>query len=244
HNHYGPTETHAATALTIAPEGEIPTLPSIGYPLANEFIYIVDKQYHLNPIGIAGQLIIGGAQVGRGYLNQPSLTAERFTKSFSGVQGAAFQKSPLAVGDMVYETGDLARWLEDGKIEFLGRIDSQVKVRGFRVELGEIESLMLGHPDVKEAAVVIKSGDVLCAYFVSGREMRAAELTGYLSGTLPDYMVPAYFVPMGVIPLNVNGKVDRSALPEPQLDVGVEFVAPGNPLEIKLAELWAEVLEV
>ncbi|MCP5104179.1 MAG: AMP-binding protein, partial [bacterium] len=251
HNHYGPAETHVVTALTLDSRGEIPGIPSIGEPLMNTRICIVNSAFHLQPVGIAGELVIGGIQVGRGYMNNPELTAERFlNKSFSGVQGAVFQKNPWPPEACFYRTGDLARFLPDGTIEFLGRIDHQVKIRGFRVEPGEIENRLLDIHGVKESVVVAgkdrKGEKYLCAYIVPEGEAatNTSVIRSMLAGVLPDYMVPAYFVPMEKIPLTVNGKVNRSALPGPELEIGEDFAAPGDMVEMKLAELWSRVLGV
>jgi tyrocidine synthetase-3 len=242
HNHYGPTETHIATALAMEPRSEIPVLPSIGKPLSNTCIYIVDKEFLPRPIGMAGELFIGGIQVGRGYLNRPELTAERFINNRSYMSHMSY----------IYQTGDLARWLADGTIEFLGRIDTQVKIRGFRVELGEIESHLLSHETIEDAVVIERNdspgaGDqYLCAYIaaVGGTENvpDSKELKEYLSQRLPDYMVPSFFVPLERIPITPNGKVDRKALPKPDIDVEESYIAPGNREEEGLAEIWSEVL--
>jgi iturin family lipopeptide synthetase B len=288
HNHYGPSETHVVTTLTIDPRGNIPSLPSIGKPVANTRIYIMDKYAHLLPVGIPGELYIGGIQVGRGYLNKPELTAEKFDHdlwdyqdyqdnyiSLEGTRGLAplskkvpyksYKHLPIPPfpHSPIYITGDLARWLNDGNIEFLGRIDHQVKIRGFRVEKGEIEKQLLNHHQVKEAVVEVKTdenGDkYLCAYVVPGTTPGAGsmeseprkddsdglpDLRNYLSGKLPDYMIPAHFVFMENIPLTPNGKVNRKALPEPGIDLRGNYRAPGNKLEEKLVEIWSEVLGI
>ncbi len=235
HNHYGPSETHVVTTLTIDPGGDIPELPSIGKPILNTGIYIMDKSNHLLPVGAAGELWIGGVQVGRGYLNRPELTAEKFNR---------FYKSYRSY--ILYKTGDLARWLNDGNIEFLGRFDHQVKIRGFRVELGEIGARLVNHQDIKEAVVIPKTGKngdrYLCAYIVSSREFPVSELRAFLVKYLPDYMIPSYFVQLEKIPLTPNGKIDRRALPETELKVGDNYTAPRNEIEKKLVEIWSEVL--
>ncbi|MCX6578639.1 MAG: amino acid adenylation domain-containing protein [Candidatus Aminicenantes bacterium] len=241
HNHYGPSETHVVTTLTIDPGGDIPELPSIGKPIRNTGIYIMDKSNHLLPVGAAGELWIGGVQVGRGYLNRPELTAEKFIDfHHSSFDLPRIQHSNL------YSTGDLARWLNDGNIEFLGRFDHQVKIRGFRVELGEIGARLVNHQDIKEAVVIPKTGKngdrYLCAYIVSSREFTVSELRKYLVKYLPDYMIPSYFVQLEKIPLTPNGKIDRRALPETALNVGDNYTAPGNEIEKKLVGIWSEVL--
>jgi acyl carrier protein len=250
HNHYGPSEAHVVTALTLDPAEEIPELPSIGKPVSNTAIYILDKYGCLQPVGIPGELYIEGVQVGRGYLNNPELTAQKFL-----YRTDRFYRSYRSYKSYIlYKTGDLARWLADGNIEFLGRIDYQVKIRGFRIEPGEIETQILNHRDVKEAVVVPrenKPGDkYLCAYIVPTspgvfeKTPGITELKRYLSGKLPDYMVPSYFIRLEKIPLTGSGKVDRKALPEPGLKAGDNYAAPQNKIEEKLVKLWSEILDV
>ena len=270
HNHYGPSEAHVVTASTLNPRGEIPDRPSIGQPLSNTGIYIMDKSMHLMPINAAGELAITGVQVGRGYLNRLELTAERFgpqitlstqineinktkiNKSFAGVKGGLFQKPPL----VVYKTGDLARWLNNGTIEFLGRIDHQVKIRGFRIELGEIESRLLNHESVKEAAVIdfeLPSGDrALCAYIAPNLEILKEkkedfirQLREYLQEKLPAYMVPASLTVLDAIPLLPNQKVNRKALPKPEVqEMYGRYEAPRTEVEKDLVNIWAELLGI
>ncbi|HLP59996.1 MAG TPA: condensation domain-containing protein, partial [Candidatus Deferrimicrobium sp.] len=211
--------------------GSIP----IGKPLSNIEVYILDKCAQVQPVGVAGEMYVGGAGGARGYLNRPELTTEKFYRSYRSYRS-----------NILYKTGDLARWLSDGNIEFLGRIDYQVKVRGFRVEPGEIENRLLKHPRIKEAIVLVqeeKSGDkYLCAYVVSDGEYGISELREYLSLELPDYMIPSYFVPLDKIPQTPSGKVDRRALPKPGLNAGGNYTAPRNKIEKKLVELWAGIL--
>ena len=239
HNHYGPTETHVVTSFTVDPSGEIPALPPIGKPLANTLIYILDRYLDLQPIGLVGELCIGGIQVGRGYLNNPELTFEKFIFNRSDRSNKTY---------ILYKTGDLARWLPDGNIEYLGRIDHQVKIRGFRIEPGEIETQLLDFNGI-EAAVVVPGEDekddkYLCAYIVAPIDIRVEKLRGFLLGRMPDYMIPAYFVPVEKIPLTHNGKLDIKALPVPKLTVGKDCIRPRNSLEEKLAEIWADVLSL
>jgi amino acid adenylation domain-containing protein len=257
HNHYGPAETHVVTTYTFAPDGDIPEFPPIGRPITNTEIYILDPHNNLVPIGLSGELYIAGAAVGRGYLNRPELTYEKLLR---GVQGGGFlEKSPPG-RRRLYRTGDLGRWLPDPAargayiIEFLGRIDQQVKVRGFRIELGEIERHLMNAPGIKEAVVIDgedAGGDrFLCAYYVPDTGEPAApgnvpdqtDLRDYLSHVLPDFMVPSYFVPIGRIPLTTNGKVNRKALPLPQMKTGVSYAPPTNEIEKKLLKIWSEVL--
>jgi thioesterase domain-containing protein/acyl carrier protein len=209
----------------------------IGEPLDNTKVYILDRCEKLVPVGVAGELCIGGDGVARGYLNNVELTADRF------------KINPFSEGELFYQSGDLCRWLFNGNIEFLGRIDHQVKIRGYRIELGEIESQLLYHPEVQEAVVLARGNEegekYLCAYLIAGSREQGAgggELREYLSRTLPDYMIPSYFVFLETLPLTPNGKLDRRALPAPALISGSEYVAPGDEIEKKLAVIWAEVL--
>jgi acyl carrier protein len=218
------------------------TVP-IGRPIANTQVYLLDSQLRPVPLGVAGELYIGGVQLARGYLARPALTAERFLPD-------PFSSEP---GARLYRTGDLARYLPSGDIEFLGRIDHQVKVRGFRIELGEVEAALLHHEAVREAVVVARetsTGDKqLVAYVVTspGADGAAApgELRDSLRRSLPDYMVPAHFVPLDALPLTPNGKVDRKALPAPAADAGAarDYEPPRTPAEELLAGIWGELLE-
>ena len=244
HNHYGPSESHVVTAHSLSCPVDWPTLPPIGRPIANTQIYILDQNLQVAPIGVPGQLCIGGLSLSRGYLNQPSLTAEKFFPNPFGVEA----------GRRLYLTGDLARYQYDGNIEFLGRIDNQVKIRGFRVELGEIEARLVGHPRVHEAVVVaredVKGGRKLIGYVVPvsmSSEDLAHELRSYLKNSLPDYMVPATFVTMEALPQTPSGKIDRRALAaveDSESSVNEQYEAPRGPTEEKLAEIWGAVLRI
>jgi amino acid adenylation domain-containing protein len=236
HNLYGPTEaTVDVSYFNCSCDGELEIVP-IGKPIDNISLYIVDQGMKLQPIGVAGELCIGGDGLARGYLNRPELTGDRFVCN------------PFIAGGRMYRTGDLARWLPDGNIEYLGRIDHQVKIRGFRIELGEIENRLVKHEAIKEAVVIAKEdgngAKYLCAYLVAGRELTVKELREYLGQELPEYMVPSYFVQLDRLPLTPNGKIDRKALPQPEgnIQTGVEYVAPSNATEEKLAKIWREVL--
>jgi amino acid adenylation domain-containing protein len=238
-NAYGPTEcsddvTHHR--VTTDP-GAAPRIP-IGRPLLNLRLYVLDRSLHPLPVGVAGELFVGGIGVGRGYLGEPARTAEAFVPDpFAGEPGAR-----------LYLTGDLGRWLPDGALEFLGRVDHQVKVRGFRVELGEIEAALAAHPGVRQAVVSPTPWGHLAGYVVprTGSVMDADALRGFLAARLPDYMVPAVFVEMAELPLTPNGKVDRKALPVPAvtgLPSGAGYVAPRTPVEEVVAGIWADVLD-
>ncbi|UCH93753.1 MAG: amino acid adenylation domain-containing protein [Candidatus Aminicenantes bacterium] len=236
-NGYGPTEnTTFSTTFLISRvyEERIP----IGAPISNSTAYIVDRLNKLLlPIGVPGELCVGGDGVARGYLNSPELTKKKFLEN------------PFNKGKKLYRTGDTARWLPDGNIEFLGRIDHQVKIRGYRIESGEIERQLLNHTEIREVMILAEtdeSGDkYLCAYIVSNSEKPApAEFREYLSGHLPDYMIPSYFVFINNIPLTPNGKIDRKALPEPELKKEAQYAPPRDEVEKKMVDLWSEVLGV
>ncbi|MCK4260471.1 MAG: amino acid adenylation domain-containing protein [Halanaerobiales bacterium] len=243
-NEYGPTENSVISTIKRNLDSE--SIITIGKPIANTQIYVVDKNLRLLPIGVSGEMCLGGQGLARGYLNNPELTAEKFVLN-------PFQHN--IPGEIMYRTGDLARWLHDGNIEFLGRIDHQVKIRGFRIELGEIENCLMNYENIKEVVVIDRKDEngnkYLCAYIVARREINGIELTSkklreYLSKNLPDYMIPSYFVQLKKIPLNKNGKLDRKALSEPEGNIrtGVAYEAPRNEVEEKLASIWMEVLAV
>ncbi len=235
-NEYGPTET-TMVALRHHVSGDdlsLPRLP-VGRPVANTHVYILDWTQNLAPLGVAGEMYIGGAGVARGYLNNDALTAERFLRS------------AYVQGERLYKTGDVARWRPDGTVDFLGRADSQVKIRGFRIELGEIEAALLRHPAVAEAAVVVVAeGDYkrLCAYVVARADVTSGELRSFLARALPSYMVPAAVVPLSALPVTTSGKIDRKRLPEPVFDEAGAQDAPGTEAEAKLIQLWSDVLKV
>ncbi len=242
-NLYGPTETtiwSATYPVTATAAGPMP----IGRPIANTQIYLLDRRLQPVPIGVSGELYIGGAGVTRGYVNRPELTAERFVPD----------PFCIGLGRRLYRTGDLARYRLDGELEYLGRLDHQVKLRGYRIELGEIEAVLSQHPGVREAVVVAREdtpGDKhLVAYVVPRTEpaLAGSDLRGYLTGKLPEYMTPSVFVPLDALPLTLNGKVDRKALPtpsdSPQLQPGQTYVAPRDPVEAAMTMIWEDVLRV
>lgn len=243
-NEYGPTETVVGCCVYQVPQDGVPESGSvpIGRPIANTQLYLLDSHLQPVPIGVPGELYIGGAGVARGYLNRPDLTAASFVPN-------PFSTRP---GARLYKTGDLARYLPDGNLEFLGRIDHQVKIRGFRIELGEIEAVLKQHPAVQEAAAAVREdtpGDKrLVAYVVPKNQPPAAdELQKFLGHKLPDYMLPSAVVPMESLPLSANGKVNRRALPAPdqaQMRQGKTYAAPGDALEQQLAQIWADILNV
>ncbi|HEX8117761.1 MAG TPA: amino acid adenylation domain-containing protein, partial [Pyrinomonadaceae bacterium] len=243
HNLYGPTEAAVdVTAWACEPGDEHLSVP-IGRPIANTQIYLLDKNYRPVPVGVTGELYIGGVQLARGYHARPALTAEKFIPA------------PLSAepGARLYRTGDLARFLPGGEIEYLGRIDHQVKIRGFRIELGEIEAALNAHPAVREAIVLAREdapGEKrLVAYVVlgEGKAPSNSEFRQALKEHLPEYMIPSQFVVLDELPLTPNGKVDRRALPAPDRgrpSLERAFVAPRTPAEGMLASVWAEVLGV
>ncbi|NOQ24220.1 MAG: amino acid adenylation domain-containing protein [Bacteroidales bacterium] len=233
-NGYGPTEnTTFSTTFNIDKEYES-NIP-IGKPISNSMAYIFDKSNRLQAVGVSGELLVGGDGLAREYLNNPELTREKFIEN------------PYKEGERLYRTGDLARWLPDGNIEFLGRIDQQVKIRGFRIELGEIENVLQKQQSINESVVLAReeNGDkYLCAYLVTDENFKEDEIRTYLSVRLPDYMIPSYFVELDKIPLTSNGKVNRKALPSPEIKAGDDYVAPSNAIEEKLVEIWSEVLKI
>jgi amino acid adenylation domain-containing protein len=244
-NHYGPTETTVGSLTYGLAEDDsykrVSSTVPIGRPAANAEAYILDKHLTPVPVGVAGELYIGGAGVARGYLNQPEQTAQRFIPNpFSGGANAR-----------LYKTGDLARYLPDGDAEFIGRVDYQVKVRGFRIEPGEIEAALARHPAVRQSVVTAREsqpGDIrLVAYIVPALALDLAELREFLRAELSDYMMPSHFVMMKAMPLTPNGKVDRRALPAPeQAQAGMErtYLAPRTPIEEAVAKIWAALLRV
>jgi len=226
-NMYGPTETTVWSAARRVAHEEEGTSIAVGGAIANTSLYVLDRRLEPVPVGVPGELCIGGEGLARGYLDAPDLTAERFVPD------------PFAEGRM-YRTGDLVRWLPDGRIEFLGRIDFQVKVRGFRIELGEIEAALAAHPSVRQAVAGLR-GDRLVAWVVADAE---ADLREHLKGRLPEYMIPSAFVRLDAFPLTPSGKVDRKALPEPELATERGYLAPRGPVEELIAGIWSELLGI
>ena len=234
---YGPTEstTFATWHLVEHVEADARTIP-IGQPISNTQVYVLNDALQPAPIGVPGELHLGGDGLARGYLDRPELTAEKFIPN------------PFGPGRL-YKTGDLVRWLPDGAIEYLGRIDHQVKLRGFRIELGEIEAALNQHPAVQECVVLAREDTPgekrLVAYVVLSDA--DADLRSHLQAMLPEYMIPSAFVMLEALPLNPNGKVDRNALPVPDLSTisnRADFVAPRTPSEIALAAIWCDVLGI
>ncbi|HEY9669184.1 MAG TPA: amino acid adenylation domain-containing protein, partial [Coleofasciculaceae cyanobacterium] len=243
-NAYGPTEATVEATLCKLSESVLEDTCSqvpIGRPIGNVQAYILDRYLQPVPIGVPGELHIGGVGLARGYLNRPDLTTEKFIPN-------PFNNQP---GTRLYRTGDLVRYLPDGNIEYLGRIDNQVKIRGFRIELGEIETVLGQHPAIRETLVMVREdvpGDKrLVAYLIPKQEpaLTISELRHFLKEKLPNYMIPSAFVMLESIPLTPNDKVDYRALPAPekaQLELEETFVAPRTPVEEKLADIWTNVL--
>lgn len=237
---YGPSETTTYSTYTRRSTDGVQT---IGRPIANTQVYILDPHGNPTPVGVPGEIYIGGAGVARGYLNHPELTAEKFiAHPFSAESGAR-----------LYRTGDIARYLPDGNIEFLGRMDNQVKIRGYRIELGEIEAVLNRHPKVRDTVVIAREdspGDKRLAAYVVGKgdeQPQADELKRFLKATLPDYMVPSAWVVLASLPHTPNGKINRAALPAPeagQFDSTAKFTVPRTEVEKTLARVWAEVLKL
>jgi aspartate racemase len=242
-NTYGPTETSViVTSFEPKADEEIPAVLPIGRPIANTKIYILDKNLQPQPVGIAGDLFVSGPGLARGYLNRPEITAEKFVRD-------PFSNEP---GARMYKTGDLARYLASGEIEFAGRTDDQVKIRGYRVELEEIEAVLGSHAGVREVVVAARENaageKTLAAYVVPAREQvpTTSELRLYLKQKLPHYMVPSAFVLLEAMPKTPNGKVDKRGLPAPKASDFAEpqeFVAPTDELETQLARIWETVLD-
>ena len=246
-NEYGPTEGTVWASVHRCTQALSGQPVPIGQPISNTRIYILDARGEPVPVGVAGELYIGGAGVTRGYLHRPELTAERFVADpYAGQAGAR-----------MYKTGDIGRWLADGKLEFVGRNDDQVKIRGFRIELGEIAARLQEHPAVEEAAVIAREDTAgekrLVAYYRSASqhvfpdpESLLSDVRLFLRERLPEYMVPAAYVRLESLPLTPNGKLDRKALPAPQGNAYAvrRYEPPQGDLETALAAIWAEMLKL
>lgn len=233
-NLYGPSEDTTYSTFVLIPKGS-KSEPTIGHPIANTQAYIMDKHRQPVPIGVPGELLLGGAGLAREYLYRPELTAEKFIAN------------PFGEGRL-YCTGDLVRYRTNGEIEFLGRIDHQVKIRGFRIELGEIETVLGQHPDVRDRVVVIREEGTqkqLVAYLVGDKRLSVDTIRHYLQEKLPDYMIPSAFVRLEALPLTPNGKVNRLALPAPDMNEqhGSSYMPPRTPTEESLVSIWQEVLK-
>ncbi|MFP4347796.1 MAG: amino acid adenylation domain-containing protein [Desulfococcaceae bacterium] len=239
HNQYGPTETHVVTAHTLSAEqGNIEEYPPIGRPISNTRIHILDSALQPVPVGINGEILVGGANLAWGYLNREALTSEKFIDD------------PFLPGERLYRTGDVGRRLADGGILYLGRNDDQVKIRGHRVELGEIENRLLQHPDITETVALAQPVDgttELVAYIAGKADLKADGLRTHLSEAVPAYMIPSRFIRVDRFFYTPNGKVDKNRLPDPlesALETGDAYLPPRNPVEEALAAIWREVLNL
>jgi acyl-coenzyme A synthetase/AMP-(fatty) acid ligase/acyl carrier protein len=236
-NGYGPTEnTTFSTTYAIKATKQYHNIP-IGAPIPNASLYILNPLMKPVPVDIIGEIFVSGPGVARGYLNDEKLTREKFVPN------------PFAEGEILYRTGDFGRWLPDGNVEFKGRIDRQVKLRGFRVEPEEIEHVLLTYQGIKQAIVIIEElngENTLISYVISDANIDENELKMYLQKTLPYYMVPQYYVQLEEVPLNPNGKLDKKALPSIHLKDALarEFEAPTNEIEEKLVAIWQEILDI
>jgi amino acid adenylation domain-containing protein len=243
-NHYGPTEATIgciARFIDFADIGDYRRRPTIGKPIANTRVYILDSRQNIRPAGLPGELCIAGEGLARGYLNRPETTVEKFLEN------------AVIPGQRLYRTGDLARFTSDGMVEFLGRVDHQVKIRGYRIELGEIENRLAAHPAVGDTIVLVRGDSPrdkhIVAYVVprgnGGDEgTLRKELIDHCSASLPSYMIPTFFVFLDQLPLNANGKVDRRALPQPTVEVEQDYQAPADDIEAVMVNLWAAVLDL
>ncbi|HEU4555736.1 MAG TPA: non-ribosomal peptide synthetase, partial [Chitinophaga sp.] len=237
YNEYGPTESTVGCIVQrigrgdVLPEGSMP----IGRPVGNTYACILDENRQLVPVGVSGELYIGGSQLARGYLNRAELTAQRFIAD------------PLHAGGRLYRTGDVCRWRPDGVMEYLGRADDQVKINGYRIELGEIEHVLLEEAGMVSAVVQPREGaggdKYLVGYLVSGHVVDVEALRRRLLDRLPEYMVPCHYVQLDKLPLTTNGKVDKRALPAPDITAtATPYLAPRNEVEQRLVEIWKEVM--
>jgi long-subunit acyl-CoA synthetase (AMP-forming)/acyl carrier protein len=241
---YGITETcvHVTYRPLSKSDLALGAVSAIGVPIPDLQIYLLDSHGQVVPVGVPGEIYVGGAGLARGYLNRPDLTANKFLLNPFSAE----------TGGWLYKSGDLARWWPDGQLEYLGRGDEQIKLRGYRIELGEIETAIRQYPNVQHAVVVAREdrpGDKrLNAYIVmaSGIVLNADNLRRYLQGKLPAYMVPAAFIQLDVLPLTINGKVDHKALPAPaKVSLGnQEFISPSNQTERLLSKIWIDVLGI
>lgn len=239
---YGPSECTVFTCCYPIPKqlAQNVHLIPIGKPIGDRTVYLLDEDLHKVPIGVPGELYVGGASVARGYLNQPTLTREKFIPN------------PFIEGDTLYKTGDLVRRLPDGNLEFISRIDTQVKICGFRIELAEIEAVLIQNPEIKQVLVIVREDEpgnkLLVAYLMAkDNSQTLSSLRNFLQKKLPDYMIPAAFVFIEAFPLSSNGKINRRALPAPntyQRNLDVDFVAPRTPIEEELATIWSSVIKL
>ncbi|MDN3695556.1 amino acid adenylation domain-containing protein [Chryseobacterium tructae] len=241
-NMYGITETTVHVTYKKLSAADLDKASLIGENIPDQGMYILDKHLRAVPVGAVGELYVGGAGIARGYLNREELTAERFIRN----PFQTLEEKTQGTHGILYKTGDLVRYLADGELEYIGRNDFQVKIRGYRIELGEIENQLQEYPEVKQAVVLAKENKsglkYLVGYYVSEKAYASSDLTAFLSEVLPEYMVPAAFVHLTSLPLTINGKLDRKALPEPEFTGGKEYTAPETELQEKLCQIYGEVL--
>ncbi|RLJ80979.1 non-ribosomal peptide synthetase [Pedobacter alluvionis] len=239
-NLYGPSETHVVTGLSYRyADGDIPEKSGIGKPVYNTDIYVLDQQMQPVPIGVEGEIYIGGWNLAKGYFGNPELTSERFITH------------PFRKGQFVYKSGDIGKWLSDGSLEYIMRKDNQIKINGYRMELGEIESALRSHPQVEEAIVITlktaTGAPELVAYFVAMETLNLSDLKSHIRLIIPHYMLPHHYLQLDALPLTVNGKVDKRNLPNPSASANgrlQEYLAPENETEEKLVQIWSELLEL
>ncbi|MFF3225028.1 amino acid adenylation domain-containing protein [Nocardia suismassiliense] len=237
-NHYGPTEAVVCSTSMLVEGPQGAGIVPIGYPNRNVYVYLLDESMRLVPPGVVGEIYLGGRQLARGYLDRPALTAERFVAD------------PFLAGERLYRTGDLARRTAEGEIEFIGRADEQVKVRGFRIELGEVEAAITDQPTVAQCVAIVTEhdtmGPLLTAYLVPepGTDVDPREVRAAVAAALPEHMVPAAFAVLDEVPLSAHGKLDRRALPEPELVLTRSYRAPESPIEVRVAALYGEMFDV
>ncbi|WP_140159061.1 non-ribosomal peptide synthetase, partial [Bacillus thuringiensis] len=235
-NEYGPTENSVVT--TVYRNLKVDSKISIGKPIANNYVYILDNEQKLQPIGMPGELCISGESLAKGYVNNQSLTNEKIVPN------------PFFSGSLMYRTGDLARWLPDGNLEYLGRLDEQVKIRGFRIELKDIEYQLKEYQSIDDVLVIAlkdsEESNFLCAYYMSSEEIPVSTFRNFLEKRLPGFMIPDYFVKIDQFPLTINGKIDKKSLPEPKQAISGEstYHAPWNELEEKLITIWSQILGI
>jgi acyl-coenzyme A synthetase/AMP-(fatty) acid ligase/acyl carrier protein len=253
-NEYGPTENTVCTTKFKIIQGSKNVY--IGKPISNSKCYVLDRDLNPLPIGAVGELYIGGVGLARGYLNRPDLTAERFILNPFQTRAERDNKHYGICGKnaRLYRTGDLVRWLSDGNLEYIGRNDFQVKIRGYRIELGEIEAILSSYNGIKQSVVLAKEhinsdntttgNKYLVGYYVAvdRYSLNQQEILNYLQAKLPEYMVPNILIELEKLPLTLNGKLDRKALPDPEFTNIESYIAPRNELEQKLCEIWSEIL--
>jgi acyl-CoA synthetase (AMP-forming)/AMP-acid ligase II/acyl carrier protein len=235
-NTYGPTEGTIFNTYYYIDRKDPRDIVPIGKPIANNNVYIISKDMQLMPINIVGEICISGDNVSRGYINNAEKTFEKFIDN------------PFGKGKF-YRTGDIGRWLEDGNIEILGRLDHQVKIRGYRIELGEIEEVLHRYKYIKDSVVIVKGSDInkyLCAYIIASKELDLTDLKEHLNLALPNYMVPTHFVILDKMPLTSNGKIDRRALPEPEIVVNecTEGIITTDYLEEKIFKILSKIIDI